>query len=121
MKAELREARMEAEPLEESGGPHPPQEPPGEHQGRIHPQRRRQTTPCPAPCARWDGSTPDPATTPGATVPAQQQPEEDRTPAVIGARFFADPRPDPTTTGRIRAGPRPPRNPNQHARASRRS
>ena len=28
MKAELREARMEAEPLEESGRPRPPREPP---------------------------------------------------------------------------------------------
>lgn len=61
---------------------------PGEHHGRIHPQRRRQPPPS-GPVPRRDGSIPDPAVTPGTTgPPAQRQPEEDRTPAATGARFF---------------------------------
>ncbi len=41
LKAELREARMEAEPLEESGGPRSPRSP-GEHQIPLHQPRGRQ-------------------------------------------------------------------------------
>ena len=77
--------------------------------------------PCPAPCAWWGGSIPDPGVAPGATGPCQQLSGEDRIPGRHRRPVLRRPpaghcghRPSPCRA-------RPPRNPSQRASASGRS
>ena len=89
LKAELREARMEAEPLEESGGPRPPREPPVSIEyGFIRSGEGHR--PCPAPCAGGVEASQVRLLRLPVAGPVRQQPGEDRSPAVITAGFFAE-------------------------------